>query len=119
MLSFAPNGVKYLLSVYCQHIGKFAFLIRAETHIDFTFVFFNVKRQIYGSKIVLYRVIKIIYVGELFLNIFTLQAVLRAFSVWYSRITEQEDSHCGLVVRVPVYKSRGSGSILGTTRFSE
>jgi hypothetical protein len=30
-----------------------------------------------------------------------------------------EDSLCGLEVRVPGYKSRGSGSIPGATRFSE
>jgi hypothetical protein len=29
------------------------------------------------------------------------------------------DRHCGLVVRVPGYKSRGPGSISGATRFSE
>jgi hypothetical protein len=29
------------------------------------------------------------------------------------------DRLCGLVVRVPGYRSRGPGSILGTTRFSE
>jgi hypothetical protein len=29
------------------------------------------------------------------------------------------DRLCGLVVRVPGYKSRGPGSIPGTTRFSE
>jgi hypothetical protein len=28
-------------------------------------------------------------------------------------------SHCGLVVRVSGYKSRGPGSIHGATRFSE
>jgi hypothetical protein len=31
----------------------------------------------------------------------------------------EEDRHCGLVVRVPGYRSRGPGSILGATRFSE
>jgi hypothetical protein len=30
-----------------------------------------------------------------------------------------EDRLCALVVRVPGYKSRGPGSIPGTTRFSE
>jgi hypothetical protein len=29
------------------------------------------------------------------------------------------DRLCGLVVRGPGYRSRGPGSILGTTRFSE
>jgi hypothetical protein len=29
------------------------------------------------------------------------------------------DSLCGLVVRVPGYRSRGQGSIPGATRFSE
>jgi hypothetical protein len=29
------------------------------------------------------------------------------------------DHLCGLVVRVPEYRSRGPGSISGTTRFSE
>jgi hypothetical protein len=30
-----------------------------------------------------------------------------------------EDRLCGLVVRVPGYRSRSPGSILGATRFSE
>jgi hypothetical protein len=29
------------------------------------------------------------------------------------------DRLCGLVVRIPAYRPRGSGSIPGTTRFSE
>jgi hypothetical protein len=35
------------------------------------------------------------------------------------RIMLSVDRLCGLVVRVPVYSSRGPGSIPGTTRFSE
>jgi hypothetical protein len=35
---------------------------------------------------------------------------------WYITIL---DSLCGVVVRVPGYRSRGQGSIPGATRFSE
>jgi hypothetical protein len=34
----------------------------------------------------------------------------------YSRISVHQDCLCGLVVRVSGYRSRGSGSIPGTTR---
>jgi hypothetical protein len=35
------------------------------------------------------------------------------------QILSRDDRLCGLVVRVPGYKSIGSGSIPGATRFSE
>jgi hypothetical protein len=35
------------------------------------------------------------------------------------RYTVTNDRLCGLVVRVPGYRSRGSGSILSTSSFSE
>jgi hypothetical protein len=35
------------------------------------------------------------------------------------KMISQKDRLCGLVVRVPLYRSRGPGSIPGTTRFSE
>jgi hypothetical protein len=34
-------------------------------------------------------------------------------------VTKRKDRLCGLVVRVPGYRSRGPGSIPGATRFSE
>jgi hypothetical protein len=34
-------------------------------------------------------------------------------------IYKKVDRLCGLVVRVPGYRSRGAGSILGTARFSD
>jgi hypothetical protein len=34
-------------------------------------------------------------------------------------MSEDKDRLCGLVVRVPGYRSRDSGSIAGATRFSE
>jgi hypothetical protein len=34
-------------------------------------------------------------------------------------ICNDEDLLCGIVVRVPGYRSRGPGSIPGSTRFSE
>jgi hypothetical protein len=37
----------------------------------------------------------------------------------FLRSNKTGDRLCGLVVRVPGYRSRGPGSILGTTRFSE
>jgi hypothetical protein len=37
----------------------------------------------------------------------------------YSFQQETNDRICGLVVRVPDYRSRGSGSIPGATRLSE
>jgi hypothetical protein len=42
--------------------------------------------------------------------------------VWFSnflKYLELKDRHCGLVVRVPGYRSRGQGLIPGATRFSE
>jgi hypothetical protein len=41
----------------------------------------------------------------------------KLFSPTYSSLVF--DRLCGLVVRVPGYRSRGPGSIPGTTRFSE
>jgi hypothetical protein len=37
----------------------------------------------------------------------------------YSYYLERNGLLCGLVVRVPGYRSRGPGSIPGTTKFSE
>jgi hypothetical protein len=37
----------------------------------------------------------------------------------FTTVQTQIDRLCGLVVRVPGYKSRGPGSIAGATRFSE
>jgi hypothetical protein len=37
----------------------------------------------------------------------------------YLTLTVKKDRLCGLVVRVPGYRSRGQGSIPGATRFSE
>jgi hypothetical protein len=37
----------------------------------------------------------------------------------FEYITAAEEVFCGLVVRVPGYRSRSSGSIPGATRFSE
>jgi hypothetical protein len=34
-------------------------------------------------------------------------------------VSQKDDRLCGLVVRVPGYRSRGPSSILGATRFSE
>jgi hypothetical protein len=36
-----------------------------------------------------------------------------------SPLTQDGDRLCGLVVRVPGYRSRGPGSILGAARLSE
>jgi hypothetical protein len=40
------------------------------------------------------------------------------FHILISRYQEALDCLCGLVVRVPGYRSRGLGSIPGATRFS-
>jgi hypothetical protein len=44
---------------------------------------------------------------------------LRPGTRYSDRITLYRDRLCGLVVRVPGYRFRGPGSILGTTRFAE
>jgi hypothetical protein len=54
------------------------------------------------------------YLYSSFFNILSKHAnVIQYF--WYRG---DKDRLCGLVVRVPVYRSRGSGSIPGTIRFS-
>jgi PPE-repeat protein len=40
-------------------------------------------------------------------------------TIHYFNIITNDDHFCGLVVGVPGYRSRGLGSIPGTTRFSE
>jgi hypothetical protein len=39
--------------------------------------------------------------------------------IWQRNWRKRDDRLCGLVVRVPGYRSRGPGSIPGATRFSE
>jgi hypothetical protein len=47
------------------------------------------------------------------------QTVLKSFNICIEGIFTIYDSLCGLVVRVPGYRSRGPGSILDATKFSE
>jgi hypothetical protein len=43
--------------------------------------------------------------------------MIYGYEIWY--VMWLEDRLCGLVLRVPGYRSRGPGSIPGATRFPE
>jgi hypothetical protein len=54
-------------------------------------------------------------ISKKFVNKFVLVRTVLKFC----EVFRNADRLCGLVVRVPGYRSRGPGSILGATRFSE
>jgi hypothetical protein len=50
---------------------------------------------------------------------YCMQARSKSLNIVFDRLCHVVDRICGLVVRVPAYRSRGPGSITGASRYSE